>query len=73
MKNVTLSADDALIRQARRRASMEQRSLNDLFRQWIADYVAAGSAGVAYDTVMNGLGHVRSGGCFTREGMNERR
>lgn len=72
MKNVTLSADDALIRQARRKASIEQRSLNDLFRQWIAGYVAAGSAGATYDTVMDGLQHARSGGRFTREEMNER-
>ena len=73
MKNITLSADESLIQQARRRASMEQRSLNDLFRQWITGYVAAGSSGASYDTVMEKLGHVRSGRRFGREELNERR
>jgi hypothetical protein len=31
-KNITLSADEALIQQARRRAMQENRTLNDLFR-----------------------------------------
>ena len=74
MKNITLSADDSLIKQARRRASMEQRSLNGLFREWIAGYVAGGAKGpAAYDKLMGKLRHVRAGGTFSREEMNERR
>lgn len=39
MKNITLSADDALIEAARRRAGSERTTLNEQFRRWPADYV----------------------------------
>jgi hypothetical protein len=38
MKNVTLSADEALIEAARERARQEHTTLNEQFRRWLADY-----------------------------------
>jgi hypothetical protein len=73
MKNITLSADEGLIRQARRRAAIEHRSLNEAFRQWMAGYVASGTTEPSYDRLMQRLDYVRSDGPFTREEMNERR
>lgn len=72
-KNITLSADEALIRQARRRAMQENRTLNELFRQWLTSYVAQPQASAQFDALMKRFDHVQAGGSFTREEMNERR
>ena len=39
MKNITFSADEQLIDQARRRAVRQGNTLNEEFRRWLADYV----------------------------------
>lgn len=77
LKNITLSADEALIREARRQAALENTTLNALFREWLERYVAkdeeAGKAAVRkYEELMERLGprFVRK---YTREEMNERR
>ena len=38
MKNVTLSADDSLIEQARALARLRGTTLNEEFRKWLASY-----------------------------------
>jgi plasmid stability protein len=38
MKNITFNADEALIEAARQRAAREQRSLNEVFREWLGHY-----------------------------------
>jgi hypothetical protein len=73
MKNITLSADQGLIQQARRKALSEHRTLNDLFRDWMGAYVSRGSSADSYDSLMKRLDHVRAGRNFTREEFNERR
>lgn len=73
LKNITLSADESLIQQARRLANSENKSLNDLFREWLARYVAQPGAEEQYLTLMSQLTHVQSGQSFSREEMNERR
>lgn len=77
LKNITLSADEALIREARRQAALQNTTLNALFREWLERYVAkdeeAGKAAVRqYEELMERLGprFVRK---YTREEMNERR
>ena len=39
MKNITLSADERLIEEAREKARQEHTTLNEQFRRWLADYV----------------------------------
>ena len=39
MKNVTLSADEALIEQARLVARSQHKTLNSAFREWLTQYV----------------------------------
>lgn len=73
MKNITFSADDALIEQARRQAMLENTTLNELFRTWLERYVAQPAAAESYAALMAEMGHVRAGRHFTREEMNERR
>jgi hypothetical protein len=73
MKNITLSADEGLLQQARRRAGSEHRTLNDIFRQWLDQYVSQSTASDSYDAMMKRLEHVSAGRKFAREEMHERR
>ncbi len=72
MKNITLSADETLIQQARRRATNENSSLNELFREWLARYVAQPLASDQYEELMNQLTHINAAQTFSRKEMNER-
>ena len=74
MKNITLSADEALIESARQRAAKEHTTLNEQFQRWLADYVGrqrqAERAMAAIDAVAEVID--TGGRKFTREEMNER-
>ena len=75
MRNITLSAADQLIDQAREKARAEGVTLNDEFRKWLANYVQAGdgqSAVNRFRSVMQALPNADAGRSFTREEMNER-
>jgi hypothetical protein len=79
LKNITLSADEALIREARRQAALQNTTLNALFREWLEQYISRQDADerrlavMRYDEWMRQLAHVNAGRKFTREEMNERR
>ncbi len=73
MKNITFSANEALIDQARRQAAAQNTTLNELFRAWLEQYVAQPAAAHQYDALMAQLANVRAGQHYTREEMNERR
>ena len=73
MRNVTLSADEALIEGARRRAASEHTTLNNLFREWLARY--AGESRLTAEEIHRALAaadHFRVGRRLTREERNER-
>jgi hypothetical protein len=72
MKNITLSADEHLIEQARLMARAQHKTLNDAFREWLSHYTAGAGAGPEFDSVMERLRHVRPGRRFTRDEMNAR-
>lgn len=71
-KNITLSADEALIERARERARKQQTSLNAAFREWLEAYAARADARVEYQRLMADLDGVRSGRTFSRDELNER-
>ena len=75
MKNITLSADEGLIEEARRIAATKSTTLNAEFRQWLADYVGRKRrAERALETLRELSETIDTGGRkFTREEMNERR
>ncbi len=79
LKNITLSADEALIREARRQAALQNTTLNALFREWLEKYTSEQDAdtrrlaAARYAEWMQQLTHVNAGRKFTREEMNERR
>lgn len=83
MKNITLSADEGLIEEARRIAAARSTTLNAEFRLWLADYASRGTssdpdaakqqAEKAMATLRELQAIYRTGGRkFTREEMNER-
>ena len=74
MKNITLSADEGLIEEARRIAAARSTTLNAEFRQWLADYVGRKrQAEKAMATIRELQDIYRTGGRkFTQDEMNER-
>jgi hypothetical protein len=72
VRNVTLSAEEALIEKARLVAKSQHKTLNAAFRDWLEQYAAQAGAGAAVDALMRRLRHVRSAGPYTRDEMNER-
>lgn len=72
MKNVTLSADESLIEQARLVAASERKTLNAAFREWLEQYASRAGSGAAIDALMLRLLHVRTERPYTRDEMNER-
>jgi hypothetical protein len=72
MKNITLSADEHLIEQARLVAQSQHKTLNAAFREWLENYAAQAGTGASVDALMRRLKHVRSGGPYGRDEMNER-
>lgn len=73
MKNITLSADEALIEEGRIAAS-RSATLNAEFRRWLAGYVGRkGQAEKAMATILELQATYGTGGRkFTRDEMNER-
>jgi len=72
MKNVTLSADEDLLEQARLVARFQHKTLNAAFREWLQQYTAQANGPNEFGALMQRLGHVRAGRHFSREQMNER-
>lgn len=72
MKNVTLSADEDLIEQARLVARSQQKTLNAAFREWLVQFTARSGSRREVESLMKRLRHVDAGRHFTRDEMNER-
>jgi hypothetical protein len=75
MRNITLSAAEQLIDQAREKARAQGVSLNDEFRKWLASYVQDGNpqdAVARFRSVMQAMPAVDAGRTFGRDEMNER-
>jgi hypothetical protein len=72
MKNITLSADEEVIEQARLVARMQRKTLNAAFRDWLTQYAAQSGNSGEYLELMKRLGHVRAPRHFSRGEMNER-
>ena len=74
MRNITLSADENLIDEARRRAAEERTTLNAQFRLWLANYVEREQKAQRAEAAIRDLRSVISTGgrTCTRDEMNER-
>jgi hypothetical protein len=72
MKNITFSADEDLIEQARIVARSQRKTLNQVFREWLSQFTSQAATGQDYRSLMRRLKHVRAGRRFTRDEMNQR-
>ena len=72
MKNITLSADEHLIEQARSVARSHQSTLNQLFREWLAGLAGQKEREKKLSELDLRVSYVDAGRQFTREEMNER-
>lgn len=72
MKNITFTAEESLIQQARLKAMTEKTTLNEKFRGWLSSYASSGSNKMSLNEVMERLSYAEAGRTFTRDDMNER-
>jgi len=72
MKNITLSADEHLIEQAREAARARNSTLNALFREWLSEVAQQKELAAKLDRLMARLDYVDAGGSFSRDELNER-
>ena len=72
MKNITLSADEDLIERARTIARAQRRTLNEAFREWLAQFAQGAGDGQGFDALMQRLQYVDAGRHFSRDELNER-
>jgi hypothetical protein len=72
VKNITLSADEHLIEQARKAAAEQNTTLNAAFREWLEQYSGRQRWLREYDAMMEGLKHIKADRKYTRDELNER-
>ena len=72
LKNITLSADEQLLKKAREIAQREHTTLNEFFRRWLKQIVVSDNAKFNYYEFMDSLEHVKPGKKFSRDELNER-
>ena len=71
LKNITLSAEEKLIKLAREKAARENSTLNSQFRAWLERYVSTERKLLDYDFLMDQLTYAKPGKKFSRDEMNE--
>jgi len=72
VKNITLSADENLIEQARKAAADQNTTLNEAFREWLEQYSGRARWLLEYDAMMEGLKHIKGDRKYMRDELNER-
>ena len=72
LKNITLSAEESLIKKAREKAEKEHSTLNESFRQWLKQFVSSENRIAEYESLMSEITYAKPGRRFTRDEMNER-
>ena len=73
MKNITLSADEQLIEQARLLAKSQHKTLNAMFREWLEQFTARSGGTQEFDALMKRLQHVQAGRRFSRDARGQAR
>lgn len=76
MKNVTFSAKEELIEQARHVAAEQHSTLNEMFREWLENVAKRRSqnedVASKFDALWQQTGYLHVGKKLSREEMNER-
>jgi len=71
-KNITLSAEEELIRKVRDKAKREKTTLNANFRLWLRQYLNRNTKTTDYQVFMDSLEYAKPGRRFSRDELNER-
>jgi hypothetical protein len=72
VKNITFSADEHLIDQARATAAEQGTTLNAAFREWLEQFSGRAQRVRRFDELMERTKYFRVDRKYTREEMNER-
>lgn len=72
MKNVTLSANEDVIRKAKNKAQQNNTTLNSLFRKWLDDYTRDKNIVLELDRFLSKTEYVEAGRSFARDEFNQR-
>jgi len=72
VKNITLSADENLIEQARKAAADQHTTLNAAFREWLAEFSGRERRAREFDALTERLKYFSVDRKYTRDEMNER-
>ena len=73
VKNITLSADENLIEQARKAAADQHTTLNAAFREWLEQYSGRARWLQEYDALMERTKkYMKVDRKYTRDELNER-
>jgi predicted transcriptional regulator len=72
MKTITLRTDEDLIERARALAKDQHKTLNAVFREWLAQYTAGVGDTQGFDAIMKRMKHIDTGQHFTRHQLNAR-
>ena len=72
LKNITLSAEESLIEEARKKAMLNNTTLNELFRYWLAGFAREKDLPGKLDSFLAKTEYVSSGRSFMRDELNER-
>lgn len=72
MKNVTLSADEHLIEQARKVADAQHTTLNAAFREWLKEFARGDERARRFDEIMERTRYLKVDRKYSREELNER-
>jgi hypothetical protein len=71
MKNVIFRADEDLIERGRSIARSQGRTLNEAFREWLAQFAQSGVDSQDFAALMKRLQYVNAGRRLGRDEMNE--
>lgn len=72
LKNITLTAEETLIKTAREKAQKQHTTLNNEFRRWLLHYVKQENVTDNYQALMDQLAYAYTTDKISRDEMNER-
>ncbi len=72
VKNITLSAEESLIEEAREKARKQNTTLNAAFREWLTEYSGRRDRSKQFRELMKKLDYVQPGRKFSRDEANSR-
>lgn len=72
VRNITFSADERMIERAREKAALENRSLNQAFREWIEAWASPSDLKLRYVETMKTLEQFQPAKKMTRDELNAR-